>query len=167
MENLAASLGLSGSPKNWTKEQRAVYATASYRRNREKILARCKLRRQKFGKQMSARTRELYYQNHEHVKSYKREHARRWGRKLKAEVIAAYGGKCVCCGITEFAFLTIDHIHGGGEAHRRKVGMGKNFYRWLKRNGFPQEEFRLLCFNCNCARGHLGYCPHERKEVIG
>lgn len=83
---------------------------------------------------------------------------------LRDEVFAAYGGyRCVCpgCDVTIPEFLTIDHIHGGGRQHRREIN--SPFYRWLKRNGYP-AGFRVLCFNCNAARGFYGTCPHE-KEV--
>jgi hypothetical protein len=30
------------------------------------------------------------------------------------EMLSAYGGKCVCCGESEYKFLAIDHINGGG-----------------------------------------------------
>lgn len=80
-------------------------------------------------------------------------------RRLKIEVITAYGGKCACCGVAELAFLTIDHIKGGGGRHRRMIG---NLYRWLKRHGFPKGDFQCLCFNCNCGRKvNGGICPHK------
>lgn len=32
-------------------------------------------------------------------------------------------------------------------------------YRWLRKNGFPKDRFRVLCFNCNCARNRTGGLP--------
>jgi hypothetical protein len=81
---------------------------------------------------------------------------------LKAAVIEAYGGKCSCCGESEPAFLTIDHIDGNGADKRRAgEGSGGALYSSLKRRGFPKEGYQLLCFNCNCAKGRNGVCPHE------
>lgn len=81
--------------------------------------------------------------------------------RLKREVIAAYGGECACCGEGTYEFLTVDHVGGWGAEHRRVVGEGTgNIYRWLKNNGFPKGIFQLLCWNCNCAMGVHGYCPH-------
>ena len=82
--------------------------------------------------------------------------------KLKKLVIKKYGGKCSCCGITDYEFLSIDHINGGGLKHLKEIKRkgGNSFYQWLKKKGFP-PEFRLLCFNCNFAVGHYGYCPHN------
>jgi hypothetical protein len=90
------------------------------------------------------------------------EHYTRYHRKLKTQVIEAYGGKCECCAETERMFLTIDHINNGGNIHRKEIGGGGyTMYRWLKKNSFP-KGFRLLCFNCNCGRSaNGGICPHK------
>ena len=77
--------------------------------------------------------------------------------------MAHYSGgspKCACCGESMFEFLSIDHIGGGGKAHRKKIGGSSYLYSWLERNGFP-EGFQVLCHNCNQAIGIFGYCPHK------
>lgn len=70
----------------------------------------------------------------------------------KKEVFVHYGGACSICGVNDMDILTIDHIDQNGSEHKKEnnyVGKGSNgFYRWLRRNGFP-EGFRTLCFNCN------------------
>jgi hypothetical protein len=76
--------------------------------------------------------------------------------KLRKEVIDHYGSECVCCGETIREFLSIDHINGGGNAHRKEIkASGINLYRWLKRNDYP-KGFRVLCMNCNWAIGIYG-----------
>ena len=88
--------------------------------------------------------------------------------RLRAETLAAYGGTCKCCGETIQEFLSIDHVDGGGNAHRRELfgddrkGSGYHFYAWLKKQGFPQGGFQLLCRNCNAAKSEYGVCPHQR-----
>lgn len=85
-------------------------------------------------------------------------------RARKMRVLEAYGGlqcHCVGCDITEFEFLTIDHIDGGGSKHREKI---HNIYSWLIRNEFP-KGFRVLCMNCNLALGRYGYCPHQTEQL--
>jgi hypothetical protein len=85
-------------------------------------------------------------------------------RRLRLEAISHYSlGKniCSCCGEKEMEFLTIDHTHGGGNAHRRTIGRGTPIGLWLKKNGYP-PGFSILCYNCNCAKGSSGTCPHER-----
>lgn len=85
-------------------------------------------------------------------------------RKIRLEVLTHYSGqapRCGCCGEDTLEFLAVDHIEGGGARHRKTIPSG-DIYRFLRRNGFP-EGFRVLCHNCNQARGSYGYCPHERR----
>ena len=85
-------------------------------------------------------------------------------RELKRLVLNNYSEnnlRCSCCGETELEFLTINHINGGGVYHRKQLG-GGNFYRWLKRNNYP-EGYNVLCSNCNSSLGYYGYCPHRLR----
>lgn len=93
-----------------------------------------------------------------------KEGQRRYNRKNRKLVLDHYGHKCACCGETRYEFLAVDHINGGGLKHRKEVlgGATKGMSLWLIKNNFP-PEFRLLCHNCNNARGWYGYCPHETK----
>jgi len=103
-------------------------------------------------------------------KPYLNKQARERTKELKAEVIAAYGGRCVCCGNDYPELMTIHHIAGDGAAHRKSLFgksyiAGYRFYRWLKRNGFPKDNFELNCWNCNASKDIYGYCPHERERL--
>ena len=95
----------------------------------------------------------------------RRVHNTTWRWKLRLEMIAAYGGKCACCGEAEPAFLTIDHINEDGAA-KRSAGeqSGAALYRRLKELGWPTDEYQLLCMNCNFAKGHFGECPHKARD---
>lgn len=113
----------------------------------------------------ASRTRQLLHRK-KHAERVTQQKLSRY-RKLKLEVFAAYGNKCMCCeeGIQEF--LSIDHINNDGAEHRRSLFSGKagstpQLYAWLKRNGFPKENFQLLCMNCNHAKSRCGgICPHK------
>jgi len=83
----------------------------------------------------------------------------RWTRRAKEEVIAAYGGKCACCGEDDPMLLAVDHVNGGGRADRAEKGRGRVMYNKLKSLGYP-DGYRLLCYNCNMSLGFFGYCPH-------
>lgn len=81
----------------------------------------------------------------------------------KTIVIEHYGGKCACCGETEISFLTMDHVNGGGNQHRKEIFNGNkhgNIYPWLITNGFP-SDFQILCWNCNLSKAFLGQCAHK------
>lgn len=88
----------------------------------------------------------------------------RWAQ-IRLQVLAHYssGPSCSCCGESHLEFLAIDHINGGGNQHRKEVGKGITFYRWLIKNKYP-EGFQVLCHNCNMAKGFYKECPHQRKE---
>lgn len=86
--------------------------------------------------------------------------------------LAAYGGKrCACCGETQPTFLTLDHINGDGNKHRKLITKAKNavpcaahFYAALRRAGFP-PGLQVLCWNCNLGRERNGgICPHEEQR---
>lgn len=72
---------------------------------------------------------------------------------------------CVCCNESHIEFLALDHIHGGGTKERKTSGTNM-LYRRLRREGFPQGNYRTLCFNCNWSYGIHGYCPHKRPSAI-
>lgn len=95
---------------------------------------------------------------------HKAEITKLWHEQVRRDVLAAYGGKCTCCGESEPMFLEIDHVNGGGHKHRKEVSGGTAMYHWLKRNGYPQDEYQILCRNCNFGkyRNH-GICPHQMR----
>ncbi len=94
-----------------------------------------------------------------------REIQRKCEAKIKAEMIATYGSKCSCCGITEPEFLTLEHVNRDGAAHRKSLnsGGGSSVWRDLKKRGWPKDGFTLLCWNCNCATRFGQPCPHTRR----
>ncbi len=104
----------------------------------------------------------------EPTNSVDRQRQREYERSqaLKLEMIAAYGGRCVCrgCDVTEPAFLTLDHPDGGGTADRKAAGGRDALIRKLKSEGWPQEGYRLLCMNCNLATKFGRTCPHLTRQ---
>lgn len=100
-----------------------------------------------------------YYQQHAEQRRAKQ---RAYWIRIKDEVYESYGGYvCACCGEKTKEFLSIDHIDGGGNAHRRKIGKGPNLIHWLRSNGFP-KGFQILCMNCQFGKKHNGgICPHK------
>lgn len=104
----------------------------------------------------------IYCQNHRRANI---ERLKRFEQRRKREVFEKYGGViCRCCGETRIEFLALDHIHGGGNRHRREAKIVK-LAAWLKRNDYP-PGFQVLCFNCNQAKGAGIVCPHQRDESL-
>lgn len=90
----------------------------------------------------------------EKYRKYDNEWLKKSIQDLKIEVFARYSNndiKCSKCGFTDLRALSIDHINGGGCIHRKSIkpcSMGSSmFYRWLKKNDFP-EGCQILCMNC-------------------
>ena len=91
--------------------------------------------------------------------------------RRKLLIIAHYSNntnRCACCGEAEIRFLSIDHINGNGNQHRKKIACssGDPFYRWLVKEGMP-DGYQVLCFNCNLACGLFGICPHKQDATNG
>lgn len=83
-------------------------------------------------------------------------------RKLKQTILDHYGQVCNCpcgCRVTSFEWLTVDHVNNDG-LHRQSGGKnsGHALYRQIINREFP-DSFQILCWNCNCAKGHYGQCP--------
>lgn len=88
-------------------------------------------------------------------KNREKDHER--NRKLRLEVLKAYGSKCTFCGEATVEYLQIDHINGNVErcpGGRRVTGV--SLYTRLRKLGYPKENHRLLCSNCNFAREKYG-----------
>lgn len=95
-----------------------------------------------------------------------REIQRRHDRTIREKVLAHYSPSsppcCSCPGCGTLEHLTIDHVVGGGSAHRREV-LGRSnpgsrdFYRWLIRQGFP-AGYQVLCQSCNSSKGRSQQC---------
>ncbi len=81
--------------------------------------------------------------------------------RRKLEGVEAYGGCCQCCGEDNPYFLTIDHIGGRSEIDDLH---GEKLWRYLKKLGWPKDNYQLLCFNCNCGKANFGICPHKLEE---
>ena len=131
-----------------------------------------KLRRKK------ERDKAYYHKHYDENKARYRTHSETWKKenpekvrainrrcraKLRRTVIDAYGGKCTCCGIDDWRFLSIDHTNNDGAEHRKDKKLNSsNIYGWLKANRYPEKSFQVLCYNCNLAKAHFGgTCPHQ------
>lgn len=97
-----------------------------------------------------------------------RDKIKAYHRKIRQEVISKYGGKCVCCGETDWRFLAIDHVSQNGGEERKQLYGSQNgssgaWYLKLRREHL-REDLRVLCHNCNMAVFQFGECPHEQAK---
>lgn len=121
------------------KEKVLVEVRAGYKKNKKKIIE-------------SAATRKNYY--------------RKEARRLALEKYGGKPPKCACCGETEYVFLAIDHIKGGGNKHR--IFLSKTTHLglmgWLVETRKKPAQFQVLCHNCNMGKSILGICPHKKNS---
>jgi len=74
--------------------------------------------------------------------------------QIKREVLSYYAGgkpRCGACGEEKMSKLSLDHIGGGGNKHRRRLGFeggSCKFYRKVRQADFP-DGYRVLCIRCN------------------
>ena len=81
---------------------------------------------------------------------------RAYARRCRLAALQLYGNRCACCGEATEQFLTFDHINNNGKSDRQSaVGL----YRRLLRE--QPKDIQILCWNCNCAKGKYGICPHK------
>lgn len=91
-------------------------------------------------------------------------------KNTKANVLGYYSNgrySCKCCGFDFYDLLVIDHINGGGNKQRNRLGLqsGNSFYRWLWKSRCP-EGYQVLCWQCNSCKFLHGICdiPHSEKH---
>lgn len=97
----------------------------------------------------------------------KLEYVRSYRARVRAKVVALYGSRCACCGETNPALLTFDHINNDGKKDRNRYrAIGASFYNSLLRE--KRADVQLLCWNCNCVKMHYapGSCrPHPLRPI--
>jgi hypothetical protein len=80
-------------------------------------------------------------------------------------MIDEYGGQCVFCGERSPFLLTIDHVNGDGAEHRKTLA-GRNVCKDLEKRGWPKDNFRLACMNCNWSLGKWGFNEYEAARLL-
>ena len=80
---------------------------------------------------------------------------RAYRRGVKEKIFTALGHRCQLCGFDNKFALQIDHVNGGGYAHRRRVGLHAYYQDILRQIQEGSKDFRLLCANCNQIQGVL------------
>lgn len=133
-------------------EKRRVYQKQYYKEHKEEK----RLHYLKFREEILRRQNKYYQANKARFRGY--------AGQVKSEVLTHYSkngqAECTNCGITDVDVLTIDHINEAGYSHRKIAGLGINFYRWLKKNNYP-EGYQTLCFNCNIKKHIQGGNYHR------
>ena len=98
-----------------------------------------------------------------------RNYCRACGAKLEAterklRMFEALGFECACCGERQPDLLTLDHVKNNGNEHR-KILQCHQIYWLARRQGWPKDEWQVLCMSCNWGRRFLGQCPHQSGKT--
>ncbi len=147
--------------REWRRKYRKEYD------KRPHVAEKIRLKLQKRHKRIYIpKVRDRILLNPEEKRLKRNRSAKEYAIRTKLLVMNHYSeGKleCSCCKENNYLFLTIDHINGGGNIHRKKeCHRGSHqTYQWIKNNSFP-EGFQVLCWNCNSGRSlNKGICPHK------
>lgn len=106
---------------------------------------------------------KLKYAEAEQNRKDKNRKKREKGKTYRTQFLEMYGNKCNCCGEMVIEFLTLDHINGQKGIKRSKKEGGMYAYKTAIVNYRP-DLYQILCWNCNCAKGHYGICPHQKEK---
>jgi hypothetical protein len=138
------------------KEELRQRDHADYLARRDEILANAKVKRvNRTAVELAedARTRHEYNQTH---KAQSRRRVTEWHQRQKLIVIDHYTeGKRTCTrrGFSDLRALSVEHIKGGGNKHRKAIQGKIDLYRWVITNNFP-KDLTILCMNCQFIRKH-------------
>lgn len=146
------------------RAKRLVYERKRSEEKRDYLNAKQRERRAADRERFRETNRRYYRRHREKAYLASLDAGKRYRVKVRLEALRHYGGErpvCVCCGESTYEFLALDHINGGGNAHRKSIRPTsvQSMYEWARRNGYP-PIFQVLCHNCNMAKGFYGECPH-------
>src|SRR3972149_4067314 len=110
-----------------------------------------------------ARKRRYLESHREAVRKRNRAQKAKQRALWKGWVFTLLGGLCRCCKEAHPAFLSIDHVDGGGKKELEGLGRDK-YYRQVTifvADNPGQRKYQILCHNCNFAKHfYPGGCPH-------
>lgn len=122
-----------------------------------------------------AKAKKWYSQNKERAKTNAKKNAPkyrerknqlskiRWAELRKALITQVSNGenKCKRCGFSDIRALQVDHVNGGGRKEVNNVKF-RNPFRYGKQIALAQENYQILCANCNWIKS---YEKNERRKI--
>lgn len=95
------------------------------------------------------------------------EFAKQYRLRIKFKLFDILGKKCVHCGFSNTRALQIDHVHGSGNKHRKKIGRNHQYFLYVFneiKNG--SNDYQLLCANCNSIKKYEMQEMHQKKSFL-
>jgi hypothetical protein len=94
-----------------------------------------------------------------------RDYYKRRMHDARKALFAVYEPVCACCGESNTAFLTLDHVNNDGKKDRL---LGKRVWELYLQAAREKDQarFQVLCWNCNMGKAkNGGICPHKMKRA--
>lgn len=85
----------------------------------------------------------------------KRKYCREYAARARLDALAALGGRCTQCGLSDIRTLHIDHVRGNG-AEERRQRRAYGYYKHIRDN-IASGDYQVLCASCNTAKRHSNY----------
>ena len=75
----------------------------------------------------------------------------------KIALVEILGGKCRCCGVTEWWNLNLDHIIPVSKTKQKRISAAV-YYKNLLNGTLTLDNIQLLCSGCNGSKGNRKKC---------
>jgi hypothetical protein len=84
-------------------------------------------------------------------------------RDVRIRVITRYGGRCTCCGTSNYKYLQLDHKNDDGNVERKALPPSIRGSRYFKMvlSQPKRDDLHLLCANCHNAKRYGGCTPED------
>lgn len=158
------------SNKDKVKEYQTNYGKKRWAENKELLKEKNSSNWVKNGEKYRLKNKDWYAKNKNIISAKRKVYASKYVEKIKIEVLSFYSKnklQCDCCGENDWRFLTLDHTENNGAKERRELKKsGFSFYSYLRKNKFPENGYKVLCYNCNCSKkNYNNVCPHKLNHT--
>lgn len=110
--------------------------------------------RRKNGERIRGNDRRSYHDNPERHIRKRRKHRAKYVRLFK-NLLLLMGGRCECCGVTEWWNLELDHLDPVRGSKRRSRTV---LVQDLLLGKEPLGKYQILCHGCNTNKGTRERC---------
>lgn len=85
--------------------------------------------------------------------------------ETKTRIFEELGGRCCQCGFDDWRALQVDHVNGGGRAHRQRNGGWSYWISILRAVLANTGEYQLLCANCHMIKSYGAVSVLQGRSV--
>jgi len=161
-DNIPHSKGLCNNHYYEKNRERKKEIQKNYtKNNRDKINEKARYKYNKNIEKNRLNKRVYYRKNVECM----RKKAKEYINNVRLNALKILGMKCVCCDITEWWNLTIDHVEPLLESRRGTNLSHKVFREIVKNPKKSKEKYQTLCFGCNLSKNKYKKCQINHNVI--